>query len=150
MVEHCNHCVAAFVPPLSRKVALGVLNRSCNDVVMVDHFYLDQVRIFQAMDSYSIFSAAYIVSDATLDSAPITFESICAAHFCAPESVRGDQAFVGREFQQYHKSHGISYRPVPSRSHHKNTLGPKPDIIRSIHHHLRSATPEALSEMLAI
>ena len=126
------------------------MNRSFNDVIMVDHFYLEQLRVFHAMDSYSRLSAAYVVPDATLGSAAIAFESISIAQFWPPEAVQGDQAFTGDAFQQYLKSHGISFRPVPSRRHHKNTLEPKHGIIRSIFLRLQSASPNTSSALLAL
>ena len=126
------------------------MNRSLNDVVMVDHFYLDQLRVFHAMDSYSRFSADYVVPDASLESAVVAFESVWIGQFWPPDAVQGDQAFTGETFQQYLKSHGISFRPVPSRRHHKNTLEPKHGIIRSIYLRLQSASPTSNSAILAL
>lgn len=47
------HCVAAASPQHSRKVSLSTLNRSFNDDVCVDYFYLDSFRLFHIMDVYS-------------------------------------------------------------------------------------------------
>lgn len=122
VVPRCNLFVTASVPHPLRKVVLLVLNRSFNDVVMVNHFYIDQVRIFHAMKSYSRFSAARTAPDATLNAAPLSFESVWDSLFCPLETVHSDQAFSDGDIQKYLKSHGISFRPVPSRFHRKNTL----------------------------
>lgn len=114
VVENYNHCVAASVSSSFRKCALRILNRSFKNVLMVDHFYVDRVRIFHAIDSYSRYSPAYIVLDATFDSASVAFISIWVTQFWALESVQGKEEFGGRKFRQYPKSHDISFRPVPN------------------------------------
>lgn len=124
VIERRNLCVAASVPPPSRKVALGVLNRIFNDMFIVDHFYLDQVRIFHKMDFYSIFSAAYIGHYGTLNATSLAFEAAWDAWVRPPKAFEGDQAFVGDEFQKYLQYNGISLRPVPSNFITKTHWGP--------------------------
>lgn len=89
VVERCNHLVAASVPFPSRKVALGVLNCSFNDVVMVARFYLDQVRKYHAMSSYSRLSAAYVKTEATLSAISFTFQTAWVAQFWPPKALQG-------------------------------------------------------------
>lgn len=102
------------------------------------------------MDSYSRFSAVYPVPDGSISSAVVAFEATWVAQFWPPESVQGDQAFAKTEFTDYLKNNSISFRPVPSRRHHKNTLEPKHGIIRSIFLRLLSASPEADKTVLAL
>lgn len=93
VAEHCNDCVAASLLPPSHKAVLGVLICFYTAIVMAGHFYLERVRILNAMDTLSKFSADYIVPDTTLHSVPDYFESMRAAQFGAPKSVQRDQAF---------------------------------------------------------
>lgn len=53
VVQRCEHCIASSTPLPSRKVALGSLDRSMNDLVLIDHFFLEDVKLFHAMDSHS-------------------------------------------------------------------------------------------------
>lgn len=95
LLENVLH--ARFIHSTScRKVALGKLNSSLNDVVMIDYFYLDENSLFHFMDSYLRSSTVYLVPDATLFSAVVSFESTCITPFWSPDSVQGDQASLRR------------------------------------------------------
>lgn len=91
-----------------------------------------------------------IVPDETWDSSEIGFASIWVTRFWPPESVQGDRTFGGGGFQQYLKSHCVSYRPTLSRHHDKSTMEPENGILRTIFLRLRSMPSEALSEMHAL
>lgn len=84
------------------------------------------------MDSYSRFSRVYLVYDETIFYATVAFETTWVAQFWPPMEVQGDQAFENKEFFEYLISHGIKFRPIPNRKHHKRTLEPKHNEIRSI------------------
>lgn len=45
-MSRCKACIASKKAPLSKKVALNSLNRQVDDEVMIDHSYLDQIRLF--------------------------------------------------------------------------------------------------------
>lgn len=75
VVQQCAHCLAASTPPLSKKAALATLNRSFNDLLFVEHFHLDTIRIFHIMDSNFGFSTASIVAYTSLSAAVTAFES---------------------------------------------------------------------------
>lgn len=45
VIERCTPCIVSSALPPSRKVALGATNRSFSDVVLIDHFYHDQLRL---------------------------------------------------------------------------------------------------------
>ena len=40
-VEKCENCIAASPPPTNRPVSITGINRQFNDLVCIDHFYLD-------------------------------------------------------------------------------------------------------------
>lgn len=53
IIGKCTAFIASTTSPASRKEALNSLNRQVNYVVMIEHFYLDQMRLVHCMDSYS-------------------------------------------------------------------------------------------------
>ena len=52
-IEKCVNCVASSSPMPSRRVAISNLNRSFKETVCIDHFYLDDIRLFHTMDTVS-------------------------------------------------------------------------------------------------
>lgn len=149
IVEHCEHCIASSPPTSDRKVSISGINRGFNDVVCIDHFHLDDVRLFHVMDSYSRFSAALPVSSMSLSDAIAAFEAIWISHFWPPCAVQGDLAFRHNEFQEFLAQYGTSFRPVPPRRHHKNLLESKHGFIRAIFLRLKSASASTSPALLA-
>lgn len=43
--------IASAPPPPNRKVFIADINRNFNDVVYIDHIWLDDLCVFHAMDS---------------------------------------------------------------------------------------------------
>ena len=60
VIDKCYNCITASAPMPSRRVAISSLNRSFNENVCIDHFYLDDIRLFHCMDSVSRYSTCYI------------------------------------------------------------------------------------------
>lgn len=75
VLEKCPHCHAASLPLPARKVSLSSLSRTFNDVVCVDHLFLDDNRVFHIMDATTRYSAGSCVSTANMSDAIILFES---------------------------------------------------------------------------
>lgn len=117
---------------------------------MIDHFNLDQLRLFHCMDSFSRFLSVYLVPEASVFSATVAFETSWIAHFWPSVAVQGDQAFANEEFLMYLQSNDTTFRPVPSRKHHKNTLQPKHGVIRSIFIRLLNQNPNSNKSILAL
>ncbi len=141
-VSNCKDCIASSTPPPSRRVSLATLSREFNQVVAVDHFYLDSIRLIHFMDTVSRFSACYICESASMKEAIFAFHACWLNQFWTPESLHGDQAFLAKEFQEYISKLGITFRPVPSRRHSKNPLEPKHGVIRSIFIRLKANADE--------
>lgn len=116
---------------------------------MVNHFFLNQLRVFHSRDSYYRFFEAFIVPDKYFQSASIAFETSWVAKCWPPKSVQGYQAFSDKTFQDYLSSRGIKFISGPSRRHHKNTLEPKHGIIRRIFLRFISASPDSSPSLLA-
>lgn len=143
-VKKCKHCITVSPPKSDRKVSIAAINRGFNEVVCVDHFHLDDLRMFHVMDSHSRYSAALSVPSMSLSDAIVAFESIWVSQFWPPLSVQGDLAFQHPEFVNLLSQYGTSFPPVPPRRHHKNVLESKHDIIRAIFIRLKSASPSSL------
>lgn len=58
----CHHCIAAAAPPSNCKMSIANILHDFNNFVCVDRSYLDELVLFQVMDSYSRFPAALSVS----------------------------------------------------------------------------------------
>lgn len=59
-MSFCRACRSAYKPKPSRNVTISSLSRSLNDVVNVDHFFLDGKRAFHAMDATTCYAAGLI------------------------------------------------------------------------------------------
>ena len=150
IVERCPNCIASSSPPSNRKVSISGINRQFNDVVCVDHFWLDGQCMFHIMDSFSRFSVAQPVESTALVDTTIIFESMWISQFWPPGSVQGDLAFQHDQFQAFLTMYGIDFRPVAPRRHHKNLLEPKHGVIRAIFLRLRNASPNSDIKLHAV
>lgn len=119
VIEACSNCRATALPAQARKVSLSSLNAHFNQIVYIDHFFLDNYCIFHAMDKWSRYSTGHIVPNTTLRSAITALEACWFSQFWYPTSVHGDKAFHHEEFTRFIKLYDISFRPVPPRRHKK-------------------------------
>ncbi len=131
-VKDCHSCVSTSEPKPSRKVSLGTLNRSFNEVVCIDHMHSNNFRVCHVKDTTTRYSFGSIVDDTNMSSVIQVIESQWISHFWAPESMQFDQAFDNSEFKRYFSSYDIECRPIPARRHNKNALESKHRIIRDI------------------
>lgn len=51
-VEKCEHYIATAPPPSNRKVSIAGINPHFIDLICVDRFYIDELRLFHVMDTY--------------------------------------------------------------------------------------------------
>lgn len=100
-VSKCKDCIASSVPPPARKVSLATLSRRFNEVVAVDHFYLDSIRVLHFMDTVSRYSACYICKTANMEEAILGMQTCWLNQFWPPEQIHGDQAFNTRSFRNF-------------------------------------------------
>lgn len=149
-VEKCPNCIAAAPPATTRKVSISGINRCFNDVVFVDHFWLDDICLFHAMDSFSRFSIAQPVTSTAISEVIVAFENLWISHFWPPSQVQGDLAFRFPKFTDFLAKCNISFRPVPPRRHHKNLLEPKHGVIRAVYLRLKSASPSENTGLLTV
>lgn len=148
-MQNCVHCMKSASPKPTRKVSLHMLNKEFNDTVFIDHFYLEDMRIFHIMDGASRFSAISITPNTTMKEAIVAFHSSWLNVHWSPSYVQADQAFNNDEFSKFVDNIGAQLKLVPPRRHNKNILEPKHRIIRNIFSRLRDSNPEADARMLA-
>lgn len=138
-------CVASYTLLISRMVAMSSSNRKLNDVVTINHFYLNQMRPFHCM-------AVLICIFGTICycfSATVAFETTYIAQCWPPFAVQGDQSFEKRKFLDYLDPQGTIFHPVPSRNNQKNNVEPKNGAIISIFIRLTHASPGSSKAILA-
>jgi len=148
-VDQCTACRSTAPPQPNRKVSISSLSKSFNDIVCIDHFYLDQIRLMHCMDLVSRYSAVHIVSTVTMGEAVQAFEACWVSQFWYPESVHGDKAFQVGDFKTYADSLGIKIRPVPPRGHNKNAIESKNRVIRGIFLRLKNAAGDSFDPNVA-
>lgn len=75
-VKNCSTCIALPTPPPSRKVSLSTLSCNFNEVVEVDHFYLDHyVRLIHFMDTVSRYSGYHICTTENISDAIVGLQT---------------------------------------------------------------------------
>lgn len=70
------------------------MSQGVNETICVDHFHLDDVRLFHVIDTMTRFSAPFFVPDAPMNHAVMAFESCWLNQFWTPSSIREDKAFM--------------------------------------------------------
>jgi len=139
IMESCISCRTTALPKPSRKVSLSSMSRQFNDVVCVDHFFLDNLCIFHAMDAITRYSAGSCVPDTSMVHSILSFETLWISQFWIPSAILFDRAFKNTQFDDWMKNYGIDSNPIPPRRHNKNVLESKHRIIRDIFIRLKSA-----------
>ena len=132
VIENCTACRKTALPKGTRKVSLSSMSRSFNQVVCVDHFYLNGLCLFHAMDSVTRYSGCSIVPDTSLEAAVVAYESCWLCQFWPPSTVLGDAAFKRDVFINFLRMNDTEFCPIPPRRHNKNVLESKHGVIRGI------------------
>lgn len=91
LYKFCNCKTASLAIP-SSKVSLISPSRSFNGIVCIDHFFVDQLRSLNLMDSVSRYSAYFIADSATLITVIGSIESFCLSPFCQSLAIKGDDS----------------------------------------------------------
>eukprot|EP00178_Gracilaria_changii_P016470 TRINITY_DN4728_c0_g1_i1.p1 TRINITY_DN4728_c0_g1~~TRINITY_DN4728_c0_g1_i1.p1 ORF type:complete len:805 (-),score=91.02 TRINITY_DN4728_c0_g1_i1:529-2943(-) len=139
-LEECTSCTTTARPQPPRKVSISSMSRAFNEVVCVDHMFLDEVCVFHVMDAASRYSAGLIVPNTSMAIAISAFETVWISPLWIPDAVLFDPAFHNDLFTSYIQSLGIHPRPIPPRRHNKNILEFKHKVIRDIFESLKHAS----------
>ncbi len=148
-IQNCSSCKSSALPQPNRKVSISTLSKQFNEIVCIDHFFLDEICLVHCMDLVSRFSAVQAVESTNLADAVVAFEACWVSQFWYPESLHGDKAFQIGEFKLYAESLDIPIRPVPPRRHSKNSIESKHNVIRSIYIRLKEAAKDNHNAKLA-
>ena len=138
-IENCTACKSTAAPQPNRKVSISSLSKHFNEILCIDHFYLDEVRLMHCMDLVSRYSTALAVDSASTKDAVHAFEATWASQFWYPDAVQIDKAFQVGCFKTHLDRLGIAIRPVPPGRHSKNNIESKHRVIRSIYLKLKHA-----------
>lgn len=138
----CPHCKKTSEPTQSRKVSLSSMSRESNNTICIDHFFLEDFKIFHVMDSSTRYSAGMVVSDLTLQEACSALDVIWFSPFWLPQKILFDPAFNNLDFTSFASNLDINVGPLPPRRHNKNVIESKHRIIRDIFIRLRSDNEE--------
>ena len=111
-IETCKSCKHTSEPTGMRKVSLSSMSREFNDLVCVDHLFIDRACIFHAMDSASRYSVGTLVPDTSMLQAVTAFEAHWVSQFWAPTKVLFDPGFKGIELTKYLQDVGIARMAV--------------------------------------
>lgn len=141
VVEKCTPCIASSLPQSARKLSIFRINRQFNDLVLVDHFWLEEICLVLFMDAYSRYSTAQPVQTKCLSEVFVAFENLWIGQFWPPCAIKGDLAFKYDEFFSLLNHCKTDFRPVAPSRHYKNLLEPKHGVIRSVYTRLTSASP---------
>lgn len=150
IIESCNACRSTALPQPSRKVSISSLSRNFNDVVCLDHFYLESLCILNCMDMATRYYSASVLLSTLLENVIGDFESSWLSQFWLPNDIQADSAFAGKIFKNYLESRGIKLRLVHPRRHSRNPLESKHGIIRSVFLKLCAAEPNTRLDLHAI
>ena len=150
LLESCEHCHAVRKPQKPRTVFLNILNREFNEVVFVDHMFLDDLIVFHVMDSKTRYYTGVVVESTSMSYAIAAFDSCWLSLFWSPVSVQADKAFQNDAFNEYLTSLATDLRKSQPYRHKKNALESKHRVIRNVSLYLRHAEPDSDQRIHAV
>ena len=139
MISDLPHCKLSCTPPTNRCVSLSSLNREFNEIVCIDHFFLENATVFHAMDVATRFSAGIVVESTSMETVILNLELIWFSNFWPPSYIQADGPFQNAMFKSLLDQYDIQLRPVPPRRHCKNPIEPRHGTIRSTFLRMKSA-----------
>lgn len=83
-MKQCRACRAAYRSQPSGKVITSLLSKAFNDIVAIDHFHLDNICIFHAVDYVTRLSALHVVESTMLEKAVTDVEARWSAQYWYP------------------------------------------------------------------
>lgn len=123
VINNFEQCIASSTPLQSIPVYISSLSRDFYDVVCVDRFVLDDIRLLHKMDSASRYSTLYITPTASMADSILTFHASWVEEFWPARYLHCEQPF--------------------------NPLEPKNGVIQTIFIKLKSANDSAHIRLLA-
>ena len=121
--ERCTSCKLSR--PRARpssKISMTSLDKSFNEEVQLDLFFIFGLIILHVIDVSTRWSETEIIASRELDTVRRSFEYIWVFRHGAPRAVSGDNEFFKGEFDQMLSTHSIESRPRPARRPNKNGI----------------------------
>ena len=148
VLESCSACRAVQMPVGMRTVSLSALSANFNQLVNIDHFFLNDITVCHVMDATSRYSVGQIVDSTSIPLAIETLESRWITEFWPPHALQYDRAFATSEFEKFLDEYGIQKRRIPARRHNKLAIESKHRSIRDIFIRLEVANPQTEKSLL--
>ena len=79
---------------------ISSMSKDFNDIMRIDHFFLDSVRLLHFMDLATLFIYCVVASSASSDDRVFVFEACWISQFWHPESVQGNFCLRPKELQE--------------------------------------------------
>lgn len=118
-------------PQPSQKVSISSLSTAFNDILCVDHFYLDdENRLFHCINHATRHLTVKVLKSTNLDDSVTAFKASWLSQFWDPVALQGDKEFSIGEVKLYLDKLDIQIRPVSSGRHSENPIESKYAIIR--------------------
>ena len=76
LIESCTACRFTASPQPNRKVSITSLSTQFNEVLCIDHFYLDAIHLMYFKDLTTRYSAVFDVDTTKMEDAVIAFEAL--------------------------------------------------------------------------
>lgn len=149
-ISRFKDCISSSTPPPSQKVSLSRLNRNCNEVIAVDHFYLDTMRLIPFLDTVSRWYACDTCTTANVTEAIFGFQSCGPKNFWHPQEIHGDQPFNTKDFKIFISKQGVELSPATPRRQSKYPLQPKNRVLRKIFIRFKSTHKHVSPQLLNI
>lgn len=128
-IDNYTVCRSIAAPPPSKKVSISSLSKQFNEIVCIDHVYLDKLLLMHCMDLKSRYANAFAVGSASIKDAVHAFEAMWASIFWYPDAVQIEKAFQVVCFKTHMPRLGIAIRSGPPGRHSKNNLKSRDTVI---------------------
>ena len=145
----CPSCHDTDLPTQARAISLNNFSRGFNELLFIDHFFPDNLTVFHFMDSVTKCSTGVVISSTNMGEAIDLTELSWITPYWNPKFVQGDKAFNNSIFKQYSANIGSTFRPSPSRRHHKNALESKDRVITDTFLRLQASNSHSTELLLA-
>lgn len=122
VVSKCPDCNASSTPPPNRRVSLASLNREFNDVVCMNHMFLDKVTLFDMMNVATRFPVGAVVGSTSMENVIYHKENLWFSQFWPSNFIHADGAFQNEIMKTFLYRYDVKIRPAPPRRHEKTPM----------------------------
>lgn len=99
IIAKCPACRATSNPQPSRKVAISTLWKDFNEILSIDHFYLDDMCLLHCVDTVTCYFTVHLVESAKMRDAVTGIEASWFTQFWCLQEIQGNLAFDAGKFK---------------------------------------------------